>query len=226
MIKLFLKYFFLILFIQNIYGANLVLDIGHTPKKSGAKSSSCEQEYKYNEELALYVLEQLKNKDNLNISLSSKYNNQELTFQERYDSSIDKDLFISIHHDSVQKQFIKYIKNCPTTDYAEGFSIFISKKNIQYEKSLEYAKSFAKELIAQGLSPSLHHAEEIEGENRQLIDDKLGIYLFDDLKVLRNSKSAAFLFEAGIIVNPVDEKKVKTKAFRDKIIRAMMKLFN
>ena len=105
-------------------------------------------------------------------------------------------------------------------------SIFISKKNIQYEKSLEYAKSFAKELIAQGLSPSLHHAEEIEGENRQLIDDKLGIYLFDDLKVLRNSKSAAFLFEAGIIVNPVDEKKVKTKAFRDKIIRAMMKLFN
>ena len=43
-----MKYLFLILFIQNIYGANLVLDIGHTPKKNGATSSTCEQEYKYN----------------------------------------------------------------------------------------------------------------------------------------------------------------------------------
>ena len=223
---MFLKYIFLILFIQNIYGANLVLDIGHTPKKSGATSSTCEQEYKYNEELALYIIEQLKNENNLNVSLSSTYNNQELTFQKRYDSSINKDLFISIHHDSVQKQFIKYIKDCPTTDYAEGFSIFISKKNIQYEESLEYAKNFAKELIDQGLSPSLHHAEEIEGENRQLIDDKLGIYLFDDLKVLKNTNSAAFLFEAGVIVNPVDENKVKTKVFKDKIIKAMTKLYN
>lgn len=223
---MFLKYFFLILFIQNIYGANLVLDIGHTPKKSGAISSTCEKEYKYNEELALYVVEQLKKENKLNISLSSKYNNQELTFQERYDSSIDKDLFISIHHDSVQEQFINYIRNCPTTDYAEGFSIFISKKNIEYEKSLEYAKSFANELIAQGLNPSLHHAEKLEGENRELIDGKLGIYLFDDLKVLKNSKSAAFLFEAGVIVNPVDEKKVKTKVFKDKITKAIIKLYN
>lgn len=223
---MFLKCIFLLIFIQNIYGINLVLDIGHTPKKNGATSSTCEKEYKYNQELALYIIEQLKNENNLNVSLSSKYNNQELTFQERYDSSIDKDLFISIHHDSVQKQFIKYIKNCPTTDYAEGFSIFISKKNIEYEKSLEYAKSFAKELVAQGLSPSLHHAEKIEGENRELIDDKLGIYLFDDLKVLKNANSAAFLFEAGVIVNPVDEKKAKTKVFKDKIIKAMTKLYN
>lgn len=223
---MFLKCIFLLIFIQNIYGINLVLDIGHTPKKNGATSSTCEKEYKYNQELALYIIEQLKNENNLNVSLSSKYNNQELTFQERYDSSIDKDLFISIHHDSVQKQFIKYIKNCPTTDYAEGFSIFISKKNIEYEKSLEYAKSFAKELVAQGLSPSLHHAEKIEGENRELIDDKLGIYLFDDLKVLKNANSAAFLFEAGVIVNPVDENKVKTKVFKDKIMKAMIKLYN
>lgn len=223
---MFLKCIFLLIFIQNIYGINLVLDIGHTPKKNGATSSTCEKEYKYNQELALYIIEQLKNENNLNVSLSSKYNNQELTFQERYDSSIDKDLFISIPHDSVQKQFIKYIKNCPTTDYAEGFSIFISKKNIEYEKSLEYAKSFAKELVAQGLSPSLHHAEKIEGENRELIDDKLGIYLFDDLKVLKNANSAAFLFEAGVIVNPVDENKVKTKVFKDKIIKAMTKLYN
>ena len=71
-------------------------------------------------------------------------------WKERFKRCVDKDLFISIHHDSVQKQFIKYINGCPTTNYAEGFSIFVSKKNIEYEKSLEYAKIFAEELISRG----------------------------------------------------------------------------
>ena len=221
-----IKYFILFLLIQNAYAINLVLDIGHTPKQSGATSSNCQKEYTYNKELVLYILEKLKDKHNIEISLSSKKDDEELTFKDRYNSSIDKDLFISIHHDSVQKQFIKYINGCPTTNYAEGFSIFVSKKNIEYEKSLEYAKIFAEELISRGLVPTLHHAEKIKGENRELIDRKLGIYLFDDLKVLKNANSPAFLFEAGVIVNPNEEKKVKTKVFKDNITEAVMKLLN
>ena len=221
-----IKYFILFLLIQNAYAINLVLDIGHTPKQSGATSSNCQQEYTYNKELVLYILEKLKDKHNIEISLSSKKDDEELTFEDRYNSSVDKDLFISIHHDSVQKQFIKYINGCPTTNYAEGFSIFVSKKNIEYEKSLEYAKIFAEELISRGLVPTLHHAEKIKGENRELIDRKLGIYLFDDLKVLKNANSPAFLFEAGVIVNPNEEKKVKTKVFKDNITEAVMRLLN
>ena len=223
---MFFKYILLGLIIQNLYSANVVLDIGHTPKQSGATSSNCQQEYTYNKELVLYILEKLKDKHNIEISLSSKKDDEELTFKDRYNSSVDKDLFISIHHDSVQKQFIKYINGCPTTNYAEGFSIFVSKKNIEYEKSLEYAKIFAEELISRGLVPTLHHAEKIKGENRELIDRKLGIYLFDDLKVLKNANSPAFLFEAGVIVNPNEEKKVKTKVFKDNITEAVMKLLN
>ena len=221
-----IKYFILFLLIQNAYAINLVLDIGHTPKQSGATSSNCQQEYTYNKELVLYILEKLKDKHNIEISLSSKKDDEELTFKDRYDSSVNKDLFISIHHDSVQKQFINYSNKCPTTNYAEGFSIFVSKKNIEYEKSLEYAKIFAEELISRGLVPTLHHAEKIKGENRELIDRKLGIYLYDDLKVLKNTKSPAFLFEAGVIVNPNEEKKVKTKEFKDNMLEAIMKLFN
>ncbi|WNL30169.1 N-acetylmuramoyl-L-alanine amidase [Aliarcobacter cryaerophilus] len=223
---MFFKYILLALVIQNLYSVNIVLDIGHTPKQPGATSSNCEKEYKYNKELALYIFEQLKNNNNIEISLSSKYEDQELTFKDRYDSSINKDLFISVHHDSVQKQFINYINKCPTTNYAEGFSIFVSKKNIQYEKSLEYAKIFAEELISKGLVPTLHHSEKIKGENRELLDKKLGIYLFDDLKVLKNANSPAFLFEAGVVVNPNEEKKVKTKDFKDNITEAFMKLLN
>ena len=221
-----IKYFILFLLIQNAYAINLVLDIGHTPKQSGATSSNCQQEYTYNKELVLYILEKLKDKYNIEISLSSKKDDEELTFKDRYDSSVNKDLFISIHHDSVQKQFINYINKCPTTNYAEGFSIFVSKKNIRYEKSLEYAKIFAEELISRGLVPTLHHAEKIKGENRELIDKKLGIYLFDDLKVLKNANSPAFLFEAGVIVNPNEKKKVRTKVFKDSITEAIMKLLN
>ena len=127
---------------------------------------------------------------------------------------------------AVANTFINYSNKCPTTNYAEGFSIFVSKKNIEYEKSLEYAKIFAEELISRGLVPTLHHAEKIKGENRELIDRKLGIYLFDDLKVLKNANSPAFLFEAGVIVNPNEEKKVKTKVFKDNITEAVMKLLN
>ena len=223
---MFFKYILLALVIQNLYSANIVLDIGHTPKQAGATSSKCEKEYRYNKELALYIIKQLKNKKKIDISLSSKKVDEEITFKDRYDSSLNKDLFISIHHDSVQKQFINYINKCPTTNYAEGFSIFVSKKNIRYEKSLEYAKIFAEELISRGLVPTLHHAEKIKGENRELLDKKLGIYLFDDLKVLKNVNSPAFLFEAGVIVNPNEEKKVKTKVFKDNITEAVMRLLN
>ena len=47
-----------------------------------------------------------------------------------------------------------------------------------------------------------------------------------NLKVLKNTKSPAFLFEAGVIVNPNEEKKVKTKEFKDNMLEAIMKLFN
>ena len=221
-----LRYIFLFFFVQYLYGNSLTLDIGHTLKKSGAISSTCKQEYEYNKELALHIQEELKNQKSIDISLSSSVNDLELSFQDRYNSSINRDLFLSIHHDSVQKQFIKYINGCPTTNHANGFSIFISKKNINFEKSLKYAQNFAKELILEGLTPALHHAENIAGENRELIDENLGIYIFDDLKVLKNANSPAILFEAGVIVNPKDEAKVSTKEFKNKIAKAISKIFN
>ena len=75
-----------------------------------------------------------------------------------------------------------------------------------------------------GLKPSLHHSEPIKGENRELIDKELGIYIFDDLKVLKNSYSPAFLFEAGVIVNRKEEAIIKTLGFKEKILKAFNSL--
>lgn len=219
-----LKYLFLLLSTLNLFGADLILDIGHTKKFGGSTSATCEKEYEYNKDLTLYILQNLN--ENINADLSSSYIDEELSFKDRNQASLNKDLFISIHHDSVQKQFIDYERICPRSDYASGFSIFVSRKNLSFEQSLSYAKKFAKSLVLQGLKPTLHHAQNIKGENRQLVDKELGIYYFDDLLVLKNASSPAFLFEAGVIVNPKDEELVKTTIFKDKVVKAINFIFD
>jgi len=75
------------------------------------------------------------------------------------------------------------------------------------------------------LKPTLHHNEDIDGERRLLLDKKLGIYQFDDLKVLKNAHSPAFLFEAGVIVNPKDESLVRSISFKDSVVFALLGVF-
>jgi N-acetylmuramoyl-L-alanine amidase len=216
------KFLLIILLIKSSFALDLALDVGHTEKRFGATSASCKKEYEYNSELTKYIYNSIKS--NSNIKIETNLSNKNTTFKERYELSKNKDLFVSIHHDSVQNQYIKYLNKCPNTNHASGYSIFISKKNINFEKSLELARLFSKNLLTQGLKPSLYHNENIKGENRELIDKELGIYLFDDLLVLKNAKSPAFLFEAGFIVNPSDEKLVKTDAFKNKVVNAFLEL--
>lgn len=216
----FLLFFFLAL---NLYGQNLVLDIGHSKKFGGSTSATCEKEYFYNKALVLYVLENLK--PNISATLSAKID-EESTFKERNEASKNKDLFLSFHHDSVQEQFINKGTICPRTSCASGFSVFVSRKNLDLQASLKAATIFAQSLVDQGLKPTLHHAEKIKGENRELIDKNLGLYYFDDLLVLKNAKSPAFLFEAGVIVNPEDEELVKSEEYKAKIAQAVNELFN
>jgi len=196
----------------------LTLDVGHTPSKFGTISSSCKKEYDYNLALAKHITNYLKAQ-----KIKPRLSYGEITFEDRYASSDQKDLFLSIHHDSMQEQFIKRDKNnCPSSNYASGFSLFVSSKNPQHEKSLRYAKKIASSLVKQGYKPSLHHAENIAGENRVLLDKQLGIYLFDDLKVIKNAKSPAVLLEAGVIVNPMDEQRVQTQKFMNDISSSIL----
>lgn len=67
------------------------------------------------------------------------------------------------------------------------------------------AREIGERLRAAGETPSLYHADPIRGENRPLIDARLGIHRFDDLVVLRTARVPALLIEAGVIVNPREE---------------------
>ena len=65
-----------------------------------------------------------------------------------------------------------------------------------------------------GFVPTLHHAEPIAGENRELLIADKGIYVFDELIVLKTATSPALLLEAAVIVNPDDDALASSDKFR------------
>jgi N-acetylmuramoyl-L-alanine amidase len=135
------------------------------------------------------------------------------------------DFLISIHHDSVQPRYLSkwtyQDKSLRYSDKFSGYSIFISKKTPHYDDSIVFAELLGDELLATGLSPTLHHAEKIKGENRLLLDNSRGIYQFDDLIVLKRSPIPALLLECGIILNRDEELRVASDEYRQHIARAI-----
>lgn len=141
----------------------------------------------------------------------------EVSLGQRSRLAPDADFFISIHHDSMQQ---KYIDAGRQREFA-GFSIFVSQRNPRYEESLRCAKAIGEALVAAGEKPSLYHAEPIAGENRPLLDRRLGVHRFDGLAVLKTATMPAVLVEAGVIVNPDDEARVARPDTIERMARAI-----
>ncbi len=129
--------------------------------------------------------------------------------------------FLSVHHDSVQPQFIETVNGNPCSRKATGYSIFISAKNPYYEDSWKYAYLLGQALERRGFKPTLHHGEHIAGENRPILNEQYGIYQFDDLVVLKQAQTPAVLLEAAVIVNPSDEKLAASAAYRAAMAEAV-----
>ncbi len=194
------------------YSGGFIIDPGHSPKSKGATSCTGNSEYLYNDILSQYIITYLSNQ-RMPVTLT-RTPHEEISLKDRALSASGKKIFLSIHHDSVQPQFITWKKSLPTSSKAEGYSIFVSYKNQHYEESLKYARVFGAALRGRGFKPSKHHGENIAGENRKLLDSENGIYLFDDLVVLKNSDAPAILFEAAVIVNPQDESRAVSESYK------------
>ncbi len=188
----------------------IVVDTGHTPAHPGATGASGRVEYRYNLDLSTAVADTLiAHGDRV---LRTSADGREIALDQRSTQAPDANLFVSIHHDSMQQQFI----DAGRQREFHGFAVFVSERNPHYAEGLRCAKSIAEHLLAAGERPSLYHAQPIKGENRPLIDPQLGIHRFDDLVVLRTAPIPAVLVEAGVIVNPDEEKRL---AQRDTIQR-------
>jgi N-acetylmuramoyl-L-alanine amidase len=207
----------------------VAVDIGHTPKRFGALSSQGVKEYDYNYKLASTLNDYLKKSYGFRAYLINPAK-KEISLKERVKVAKEKgaNLFLSIHHDSVKMQFLKSrVLNHKRLFFTKdkrfsGYSIFVSTKNPHFKESLEIAKAIGKSLKRAGFKASTYHNENIKGEQKEFLDRASGVYRYDGLFVLRKTASPAVLIEAGVIVNPDEEKILSTKNFRDKFSRAVV----
>lgn len=202
----------------------VVIDSGHTPKQPGALGARGIREVFYNEAFS----------DKLGTSLraagvqvvTTRKSIEDISLKDRAEraNAVMPNLFLSIHHDSTQLKYLIKTEFNGLAAYqtivpVAGYSIFISKLNPKFDKSYQFAQLLGKAMTQLDRPVALHHAERIEGENRELLDAELGIYRFDQLLVLRNTLSPAVLLEVGVIVDPSDEKVVSDRVKQDAIVQ-------
>jgi N-acetylmuramoyl-L-alanine amidase len=185
-------------------------------------------EHEFNQKVArLLFAEMLREGYTKSFMISDNDNDVELVTRADIANGREADLLLSIHHDSVQPRYLRQWtfngRKYSYSDKYKGFSIFYSGKNGMPEKSLSFARILGAQMLKEGFSPSLHHAEKIEGENRKLVDKDRGIYEYDDLTVLKKAKMAAVLLECGIIVNRDEEERLWDPTNRRKIALAILR---
>lgn len=205
----------------------MVLDPGHTPQQAGALGAKGIHEVIYNDALSAKLAKALQS-TGVQVVLT-RAPTEEISLDARAElvNARHADLFLSVHHDSAQLKYLTKteVNGAPayqTIQPIAGYSIFVSQRNPQFAQSQQFAQLLGQALRALGRPPTLHHAEPIAGENRELLDAHLGIYQFDELLVLRKTTVPAVLLEVGVIVDAADEKYVADGTKQDAIVQAVV----
>jgi N-acetylmuramoyl-L-alanine amidase len=204
----------------------VILDVGHTAKAWGAKSARGEHEFDFNLRLARRIEQKLIETGFAKTTLlvtegpSMKALRQRVTRANKSSA----DLFLSIHHDSVPDKFLEKWqfagKEHGFSDRFKGHSIFVSNGNSDFRSSLLFGKFLGNQLKAHGLQYTHHYTEKIMGHRqRLLVDPDAGVYRYDQLIVLKDTRMPAVLLEAGSIINR-DEELVMESAERQSLISA------
>ena len=99
----------------------------------------------------------------------------------------------------------------------------MSWDNPAREVSLRFARLLGLQLEARGLSYTPHYAEPFMGRyQRRLVDPEAGVYRFDQLRVLRETRIPAVLLEAGSIINRDEELQLQSVERRALISAAVV----
>jgi N-acetylmuramoyl-L-alanine amidase len=205
----------------------VVIDAGHTKKMPGARGLSGRYEVEYNDALVASIATALAKAGF--VTILTRKPDQEIKLEERADiaNTYNALIMLSIHHDSAQLVHLEPFEKIGqklyrTREPIAGYSLFVSKKNRQFDKSFSAAGLLGEELKKIGRKPSLHHAEPIPGEGRELLDARLGIYRYDDLIVLKKVEIPAVLLEVGVIVDQDDEALVTQAGHQQAIAGAIV----
>ena len=205
----------------------IAIDAGHTRAEPGATSARGVPERAFNEALAAQVVGTLRRAGFERTFATHADDDSAIRLDDRTRIAAQRGarLFVSIHHDSVQPQHLQGWTHHGSahryTPHIRGHSLFVSGRDGKTAKSLRFARLFGGELRRQCLVPTLHHAEPIAGESRELLDRGLGIHRYDDLAVLRTASMPAVLFEAGVIVHRDEELQLQKPAHRRRLAIAL-----
>ena len=205
----------------------IALDIGHNKTKPGATSARGITEFTYNRTLGDRVLPALQDAGFTSTFLIGE-SGSVMSLHRRSEIAHEQNaaLFISLHHDSAQRQYFSTWMfeghEHPYSDKFHGYSIFISMSSHFARNNLTFANDLGHALQAQGLTPSLHHAEPIQGEGRVLLNPELGVYRFDELAVLRGATMPALLLESALIVNRDQEEVIRSGLYHPKVVTAIV----
>jgi len=200
----------------------IVVDVGHTPESEGAISARNVAEFVFNRRLALKIEQKLKAEGFAETKLLVTEGKARASLARRVAAANDlpANLFLSIHHDSVPNKFLEDWefegRKSHFSDRFSGYSVFVSRSNADFRTSLSFAELLAKEMKAQGLHYAEQYTQAIMGRYRHpLLNKETGVYSYDELIVLRKTRMAAVLLEAGSIINRDEELKMDSAERRD-----------
>jgi N-acetylmuramoyl-L-alanine amidase len=195
----------------------VVVDVGHTVDAPGAISARGVPEYEFNHRLATLIARRLTESGFARTVLlvTADAPTRGLFQRVHHANQLPAHLFLSVHHDSVPTSLLeKWDHNGVErrfSDRFKGHSLFISHGNPERRGSLLFATLLGKELKARGLQYTPHYTEPIMGgRRRELLDAETGVYRYDQLVVLRDSRMPAVLLEAGSIINRDEELQMAT----------------
>lgn len=207
--------------------AHLVaIDAGHAISTQGAISARGVAEFEFNRALGLVLDATLRESGHRTVLIAFEGRTVDLVSRPRAAAQAGAGLFISVHHDSAKERFqqeweFEGRKRRYLDDRFSGFSLFVSRQNPQWPRSLKCASAIGERLRAGGFRPSRYHADPVLGSAREFADEANGVHFYDNLAVLRHASMPALLFEAGVIVNRDDEARVARPETRQAIALAV-----
>jgi N-acetylmuramoyl-L-alanine amidase len=191
----------------------IAIDVGHYHAEPGVISYSGTPEFEFNLRLASEIRKGLEI-NGMHVRMIG--DKGDLIFlNHRTRAAQGADLFLSIHHDSARAHL-----HSRRAEFA-GFSLFVSRRNPQAEKSLACASAIGAELRAAGMTPSRYHADPVIGENRPFADELNGVHFYDNLGVGKTASMPSVLVEAGVIINREEEARMNDVAVRKRIAEAI-----
>jgi N-acetylmuramoyl-L-alanine amidase len=200
----------------------IVLDVGHTAESEGAISARNVAEFVFNLRLAQRIEEKLKAEGfaETRLLLTEGKARPSLFKRVAAANNLHADLFLSIHHDSVPNKLLEDWefegKKSHFSDRFSGYSVFVSRNNPDFKTSLLFAELVGKQMKAQSLQYARQYTQAIMGRYQHpLLNKETGVYSYDELVVLRKTRMAAALLEAGSIINRDEELKMSSPERQD-----------